>query len=321
MKELKELREDEFSGRVFRIKSVNDDTQFQNQTIKIYEKKCSCNRDFTEAELTYIIKKLRQNQNVHEEQQFYNKIDPLYINSDGILLIKKGNDGYYDLQGKFVQKEQPLKYKKTLSKFDELGVSIFQSKRIEKIREKDANLAIFTREINNTFKVHGINTCLRKIHFLAQSYQETGSFVNTCEEFPKDSYDGGKFFRGRGLLQLTHNYNYAPYFNYWKSVPNKEKDDFEFPPKEEENKMFTVYKDFVKSVATDLFLACDSAGWYWKKNNINKYADLDNIRKVSAKVNNPSASENTKETINGLAERTEIYNLLKPIFEYEKFHK
>lgn len=85
--------------------------------------------------------------------------------------------------------------------------------------------------------------------------------------------------------------------------------------------MMTKYIDFVKSISTDLFFVCDSVGWYWKKNNINKYADLADIRKVSAKVNNPSASENSSGTINGLDERTEIFNFLKPIFEYEKFHK
>ncbi|TRX30454.1 hypothetical protein FNW52_20135 [Flavobacterium sp. ZT3R18] len=318
---MEKFRDEDFTGRVLRFKSADGDTRFQDVTLEIYKKKCYCNRDFTEVELTDIITKLRKKENVHEEQQFYNNEDPLYINENEVLLVKKGKDGYYDLQNKFVQKEQPKRYKKTLSKFDELGLAVFQSKRIEKIQEKDTNLTVFTREINKTFKVHEINTCIRKIHFLSQSYQETSSFVDTCEQFPKDSYGGGKFYRGRGLLQLTHDYNYEPYFEYWKSVPKTEVGVFVFPPKVEPPKIFTDFEYFVKSISSNLFLACDSAGWYWKNNNINKYADLDDIRKVSAKVNNPSASENTTGVINGLAERTVIYNLLKPIFEYEKFHK
>ncbi|WP_395074441.1 hypothetical protein [Flavobacterium sp.] len=291
-------------------------------------KTCYCNRDFTEAEFKDIITQLRKKQ------------DP------GKRFIRNPKTNYIifpDINGKPIisderyPKNRDLKSEgivENISAFDKPAADgkpiadrlFYLSTPADlNINEGEANYNNFTEQLNTMFKTYGIKTCLQKIHFFSQSYQETRSFGHTCEEFPKDSYGGGKYYRGRGLLQLTHDYNYKPYFEYWQKIPEKIKlPTYTFPdfiPKLNPPKMMTDFSDFVKSISTDLFFACDSAGWYWKKNNINKYADLDDIRKVSAKVNNPSASENSTGTINGLKERTEIYNLLKPIFEYEKFHK
>lgn len=324
MKELNELREDEFSGRVFRIKSVNDDTQFQNQTLKIYEKKCYCNRDFTEVELTNIITQLRKKDDVHQEQQYHGE-DPLYITKKGLELVKMGKE-YYDLKGnKFLEEEVPERYKKTVSKFDELGITIFQSKRIEKIKKDDATIPKFTQEINKIFKDYNINTCLRKIHFLAQCYFESGRFVNTYEALTnvKSNYLGGVDFQGRGLKQITHDVNYLQYYD---KVNDTSFFKDKFKGRNNEGEGLTSYmkrvtkngfpedflntlKKFTKKLSTDLHYACDSAGWFWNRENLNKLADEDNVTKVTKIINGGD---------NGLTERKKYTSDLKIIFDYEK---
>jgi len=76
--------------------------------------------------------------------------------------------------------------------------------------------------------------------------------------------------------------------------------------------------ELVSKVSTDIYYACDSAGWYWQKNKINQYADKDDIIGVSAKVNNPSATNTTSTSrINGFEERKKFYDLMKIILDYE----
>jgi predicted chitinase len=314
----------ENTGRTLRIKSIDGDTRFQDVTLDVLKKTCFCNRDFTEAEVTNFIKQLRQKDDVHDEQQ-YNGKDPLYINDKGALLVKKGKDGYYDLQGKFVQKEECKKYKKTVSKFDDIGIKIFKSKEIEKIQDNDANIATFTKELNKALTAYTINTCIRKIHFLAQCYHESGRFVNTYEGLPtvKDNYEGGVDFQGRGLKQITHDMNYLQYYDNVNGT-TLFKDKYKGRNKDEEGlteymkrvakhgfpeNFLTTLKTFAKKLSTELHYACDSAGWFWHGRKLNELADEDNVTKVTKKINGGDK---------GLKERTKYTNDLKIIFDYEK---
>lgn len=288
----------------------------------INNKTCFCNRDFTIAEFKNIVTQLRKQQDPDLKARRDKNNNKIWKDKNGNILKNKDTGGRPD-GGDEIVFDKISKYTILASDGKPQGDRLFYLTEPVgmNVNPTQANYPIFTKYLNEMFNTYGIKTCLQKIHFLSQSYQETKSFGHTCEKRPKDTYSGGKLFRGRGLLQLTHDYNYEHYYEYWKNVPNKKADSFEFPSKVEFPKNFTIFQDFAKSISTDLFLACDSAGWYWKKNNINKYADLDDIRKVSAKVNNPSASENTTGVINGLDDRTKIYKLLKPIFNYEKYHK
>jgi hypothetical protein len=63
-----------------------------------------------------------------------------------------------------------------------------------------------------------------------------------------------------------------------------------------------------------------SAGWYWNKTKLNNFANDDEnaIIVVSAKVNNPSASDSSSGVgINQLKERKMYFEFLKQIFDYE----
>ena len=76
--------------------------------------------------------------------------------------------------------------------------------------------------------------------------------------------------------------------------------------------------EFIKLVSTELFYACDTAGWYWKEYKINTYADKDDLINVSAIINNPSAKNETSTAkIIGFEERRKYFDLMKIIFDYE----
>lgn len=101
----------------------------------------------------------------------------------------------------------------------------------------------FFSQMNATFKKYEINSCVRKLHFLAQTYLETDRFRTTLEYKSEKDY---KPYYGRGFMQLTWKSNYEIYGAYVK-------------------------KDLVtnyEQVAENLFLSCDSAGWYWQQGKV-----------------------------------------------------
>ncbi|HEX8575927.1 MAG TPA: hypothetical protein VF677_06495, partial [Flavobacterium sp.] len=167
----------------------------------------------------------------------------------------------------------------------------------EKINSSEANFESFTSAINKALEDYEINTCIRKIHFLAQAYHETGRFTKTYEEYPKNTVKGGPFYRGRGLIQLTHDYNYT---NLKNKLENKSK-----------------LEDFVPRVAKEIKLACQAAGYYWKNigsntGNISQYADKDDVLTVSREVNGYVT------TPTGYNERVYFTNQLKVIMKYDE---
>lgn len=158
----------------------------------------------------------------------------------------------------------------------------------------------FTKNINAVFSKYEVNTCIRKIHFLAQCYHETQRFTLTYEENPSPSVSGGPFYRGRGLIQLTHDYNYL-------KLQQKVNDN-------------SSLSTFVPRVAQEIDLACQASGYYWKnlgikKVNINLIADKDDILTVSKEIN---GYKENNVVPNGYNDRVLFTNLLKEIFDYEK---
>ena len=122
-----------------------------------------------------------------------------------------------------------------------------------------------------------INSPLRKAHFLAQVGHESLSFKYTEEIASGAKYEGrvddlgntevgdGKRFKGRGLIQLTGRSNYAAYADYAN--------------------LKLMEKGNERLIATMPAYALDVALWFWGENDLNPYADLDDIRKVTKIVN------------------------------------
>lgn len=141
----------------------------------------------------------------------------------------------------------------------------------------------FTEELNKTFNKYEINTCLRKIHFLAQAYHETSCFLTTEEygdgncynpRIHKDAIKNGNTefgdglkYKGRGLMQLTWKINYQNYKRYTGvNIVNN-----------------------YSMVSDNLEFACDTAGWFWRNGSawldLNPHADKDDIYYINIGVN------------------------------------
>lgn len=154
------------------------------------------------------------------------------------------------------------------------------------LRAGQATIRSLINPIAETMTRYAIDTPLRKAHFLAQIGHESGEL-----RFRKELADGkayekredlgnilegdGPRFRGRGLIQLTGRLNYTRYRDACGI------DVVERP----------------ELVATDDRLCTDVAGWFWERHGLNKYADNDDLEKITRVINGG---------LNGLADRKRL---------------
>lgn len=133
-----------------------------------------------------------------------------------------------------------------------------------------------------------INTRLRLVHFLAQCAHESDGFRTLTEYASGKEYEGrtdlgnthagdGVKFKGRAVLQLTGEENYA------KAGADLGLDLLGNP-----------------HLAEEFPAAARISGWFWKTHGINRFADADDVFRVSARIN--GINRKTKQP-NGLAER------------------
>jgi len=140
----------------------------------------------------------------------------------------------------------------------------------------------FLKAINATMQHYNINTPLRIAHFIAQVLHESGNFFYVREIASGAAYEGRKDlgntvagdgirFRGRGLIQITGRANYTTLAKELGLDCVNHPEVLELP-----------------------INACMSAGWFWNKSNLNKYADLDDIKTITKRINGGT---------NGMADR------------------
>ena len=145
----------------------------------------------------------------------------------------------------------------------------------------------------------GIDTTLRKSHFLAQVAHESGA-GRWLEEIwgptpAQRRYEGrkdlgntepgdGRRFAGRGYIQLTGRSNYAEFsrdlFGDARALTHPH-------------------------MVAKLPYAAWTAGWYWHKRGINALADRDSLELVTRRVNGG---------LNGLADRARYLHMAKRLF-------
>lgn len=181
---------------------------------------------------------------------------------------------------------------------------------LEKLKQimpnaREADLEFYLDALKTQLDTFQIDTKLRFCHFIAQIAHESGSFRYRVENlnysakalravfgkyFPTDemaeqyarkpeqianivyanrmgngdteSGDGWRY-RGRGLIQLTGRDNYTA---CGKSIG----------------------KDLVDTpdlLANEADAAVDAAGWFWDSRNLNEYADKDDIRTITKRIN------------------------------------
>lgn len=134
----------------------------------------------------------------------------------------------------------------------------------------------------------GINTPLRKAHFIAQIAHESAHFNTTRE------YGGSKTryapWYGRGLIQTTWEANYAD-FTKWCKEKGIDSPNFATAEHRDKVAMFP--------------WALLSAVCYWDRHDLNELADKDDIRAITKKINGG---------YNGLPDRIKYLNLAKKVF-------
>jgi putative chitinase len=136
---------------------------------------------------------------------------------------------------------------------------------------------------------NGINTPLRRVHFLAQIGHESQELIYSEEIASGRAYEGrrdlgntqpgdGVRFKGRGLIQITGRANYR---DYGRS----------------RGRDFTSSLEVARQLATDAALAVDASCWYWNKHDLNSFADLDDVLTITKIINGGT---------NGLADRKSL---------------
>jgi len=147
--------------------------------------------------------------------------------------------------------------------------------------------------LNQTMQRYAITSPLRMAHYLAQTAHESDGY-NTNEEYASGAdYEGrrdlgnnksgdGVRFKGRGLIQVTGRTNYG-----------------------ECGEALGIDLINNPTKLADFDLACFSAGWYWGKNNLNTYADNDDILTITQIINGGD---------NGLDQRQEYLDRAKGVF-------
>lgn len=133
--------------------------------------------------------------------------------------------------------------------------------------------------INKYGAEYGVTTPLRLAHFVAQIGHESAGFKTTTEYASGAAYEGrkdlgnthrgdGKRFRGRGVIQVTGRAN-AREFTAWARKRVANAPDFESAP--------TKLAEFPWAVL--------SAFWYWSTRGLNAYADKDDVRSITKRIN------------------------------------
>jgi putative chitinase len=124
-----------------------------------------------------------------------------------------------------------------------------------------------------TLEAYDITTRLRIAHFLGQTCHESAGFRTTEEFASGEAYEGradlgntkigdGRHYKGRGLLQLTGRANYRAM-----------------------GEILGVKLEEQPELAADPVLSLKIACEYWKKRNINRECDADDIVEVTRRVN------------------------------------
>lgn len=209
------------------------------------------------------------------------------------------------------------------------------------LREFDRTYEKLTEVYNKVLKKYDINTCTRKIHFFAQTYWEADRFKTTLEYSSGEYLNPGRHkdailnghtvdgdgprYKGRGLMQLTWRKTYKEYFEYVvKNSPslvnNKTVEEllnrkgiysetyfyYELnkTTKKSVKKSKVYMVDSASLIGSNIDLAVDSAGWFWREykkskgKNLNDFSDYGDkyIDKISTLVNGGSNGKTNRKT-------------------------
>lgn len=280
----------------FRIKCVKrkkTDSKEKDEE-KVEVRKCFCKMaNWTETELKHVITQLRKKEGTGDIQIVRDK-----NNTKNFAM----GEPLRDSNGNIIRKELSIFDSKT-NDGNSISDRLFYLKSGENIQSGERNYTSLTKWINYLFKEVKATKCINKIHLLCQIYHETQRLSSTYESDSSAKKSGEDFYRGRGFIMITHDYNYESFYEHLNG-------------KKPTN---TELQEFVPKLASSTELAVKSAVWYLNNVNIQNYFNDDNVNNVSAAINYPKAlTTKNYDSINGLLERKRFFNLLKEIIGYEE---
>jgi predicted chitinase len=300
-------------GFVYQATITIDDFSAKTDEFKLkYEKttpekeeKCLCKKtSWTADDLRYIVTELRKLEDKHFETQYDEKLNPYFIDDNG-KVVKSNDRGKAPKVGYKKYKVEKTFYDSKAGDGKLVEDRIFYMDLGENIDEKEANYKSLAKWLNEILPKYKINTCLRKLHFFTQVYTETQRFGSTYESDESAKKAKEDFYRGRGFVHITHYYGYKEFYIHLYSKEPSTKE----------------LEHFVPNVASKMEYAIKSAAWYWEKNDINGYADIDEIEKVSAAIQYPDLLKQKifkPDEIRMLDKRKEYYRNLKNILKYDE---
>ena len=158
-----------------------------------------------------------------------------------------------------------------------------------------ANLQRFLGPLNETMRKYCITTPLRQAHFLCQIAWESGQLRYTEEIASGSAYEGrtdlgntqkgdGVRFKGRGYIMLTGRVNYQAYQDSGYCVGN-----------------LMAHPEWLTKSPGRM----KASLWFFATHGCLKYADMDDPRMVTRKVNGG---------YNGLAQRLYYWRMAKKVF-------
>lgn len=171
--------------------------------------------------------------------------------------------------------------------------------------------AEFLSHINSAMQEFAITTPARQAAFLAQIAHESGSLRYVREIADGSAYDNradlgntrqeamllakdagttpGRFYRGRGLIQITGFDNYRACSQGLLNDPN----------------MLTQHPEMLEMPT----LAVRSAAWYWDSRGLNAFADAGQFETITRKINGG---------LNGHPDRLAFYERAKRVLSQEE---
>lgn len=196
-----------------------------------------------------LLKKVPEFLYLHAKAQGEKQHDKKFLNKDG---------AYFQIGGGKCSCNRDL----TPSEFQEILKHLRESEKLEisniwnprnpgGASPSDTSIASTLDKLNEVMRKYEINSCIRKVYFIAECYHETDRFYST-KEYNSSHTSGYDPYRGRGIIQLTHKEAYERYSFY-----------------RTENSLLTN----LDKVATNLDLAFDSAGWYFKQGKLLSVGD------------------------------------------------
>lgn len=178
------------------------------------------------------------------------------------------------------------KYKTLLKKHEvntplRLAHFFAQLEHESNLKPVEENLNYSASALKRVFKKYFPNDTM--LNFYARKPEKIANrvYADRMENGNEASGDGYKY-RGRGFIQITGKANY-------RMLTEDTGIDYLNNP------------ELLLTEADSMI----SALWFWKKNNLNKYADQDNVKEVTRRINGG---------YNGLKHRTQLLTKYKQIF-------